>query len=157
MQTTLHPRVEAAIRTTRLRGRTMAEQGYTYEPVDRTGRVWFCRRPQPAILPDGTIVVGYHIDAHDNLCECLMHERGGVCKHLLGLRRHIEDALVAATALKAMATRWVVVEVDPVLGDLPGQEFGTREEAEAWVSWEMSGAALYDAPPARLEIREVSK
>ena len=152
MQATLHPRVEAAIRTTLRRGETMPEQGYTYEPVDATGRVWFCRRPQPALLPDGTIVLGYLLDAHDDLCTCPMFERAGCCKHLEGLRRHVESALAALSAPR----RWVVVEVDPVLGDLPGQEFGTREEAEAWVSWEMSGAALYGAAPAHLVIREVA-
>lgn len=154
MTTTLHPRVEAAIRTTMERGQTMAEQGYLYDPIDATGRVWFCRRPTPIVHPDGTIVIGYRIDAHDDICECPMFERGGTCKHLLGLKRHIDAVLERITAPQAT---WQVVEMCPVLGELVGLTYDTEAAAWAAIRAEQDAARQIGERAPFLSVREVAK
>lgn len=150
----LHPRIAAAIRTTLERGQTMAEQGYLYDPVDATGRVWFCRRPTPIVHADGTIVTGYRIDAHDDICECPMWERGGTCKHIEGLRRHIDAVLERITAPQ---TAWQVVEMCPVLGELVGLTYPTADAAWAAIRAEHEGARLAGEPVPFLSVREVTK
>lgn len=162
----LSPRIIAAINTTEQRGGTLWADGYTMEAIDPVHLVFFVRRPRPLLdTRTGTVTEGYTVDVVNRSCSCPMWDRSmmavgrGVCKHLVAVVDRVTDALrtLGLAVADPEPVAWEVVEIDEVVGELPGAVYATEAAAINARDLEQASAREWGERVPRLVVRPCSR
>ena len=124
---------EKAIQTTLQRGETLFFDGYSMNPTTQMA-IFTVTTPERVDRKTGEVyVIDYTVDVVAGTCNCTMFQRAGVCKHLTGARKRVDEAQAAYNeALRLLTPVMPARETAPESYTVNGKQFTDHRQAEAY-------------------------